>query len=95
MFYLYFLKPWLEIYKIHPKQHWCSNKTQAAKQFAYIFIHLKSPVEKKESEKQTFSFPSANNFSQNSEYINNRKNSYNSMYKRETKMKPQSNRSFQ
>lgn len=40
---------------------------------------------KKESEKQTFSFPSANNFSQYSEYIDNRKNSYNSMYKRKPK----------
>lgn len=63
-----------------------SPQRQAVKLFAYIFIHLKSCVEKKESEKQTFSFPSANTLSPCSQNILiTGKKSYNSMYKRKPK----------
>lgn len=56
------------------------------KQFAYIFIHLKSCVEKKKNQRNEHSlslqpiiFPSTQNI------LINRKNSYNSMYKRKPK----------
>ena len=73
-----------------------SQQTQAVKkQFAYIFIHLKSCVEKKNQRNRHSLFLQPIHFPQYSEYIDNRKNSYNSMYKRKPKMKPQSKRSFQ
>lgn len=73
------------------KWKWCTQPPpkkirQAVKQFAYIFIHLKSCVEKKKNQRNEHSlslqpiiFPSTQNI------LINRKNSYNSMYKRKPK----------
>lgn len=68
------------------------NKIKDAQPFAYIFfIHFNSCVEKKESEKLTFSFPSANNFSQYSEYIDNRKKNNLTTVRTKEKKNSQSN----